>query len=751
MAKRDAGGVVSPVVNTAQASGGDPNAGIVTGTGADWFSPLNPQKPSAPPEVAGRQLDFPAGYNLNVQPRAYDSVKFDELRALADSYDILRLVIETRKDQMARLEWAIKPRKKAKGPAKDEVDPRAEKIEAFFRYPDKVNAWDTWLRMLLEDMFVLDAPAVYMRRTRGGQLYSLEPIDGATIKRVIDAYGRTPVYPVPAYQQTLKGLPAVNYTTKDLLYRPRNARTNKVYGFGPVEQIMLTVNIALRRQIFTLQYFTEGNIPEAFIGVPDTWTPDQIKSFQEWWDSILEGNTGARRHAKFVPGGMDIKQTKDPELTGKLDEWLARVVCYAFSISPQAFVSMMNRATAQTAKEAATEEGLAPTQHWVKQMMDFVIATEFNAPDLEFDWAEEEETNPVDQESVLTGYVKAGGIRLNELRDKLGLEADADPAANTLMVLTPTGYVPIGAYAQQQADAQAATEATLAAATARANEPAAPGNENATSGKVGPADAKTKEVGKIADAPFVKKAIDPVPYPRRATRKAVAATTAIWNAVFKRQVEAFAKGIRATLFKAEMDERSNADDYAQSLDYGLTSSEMSDIVSQFSSVAAQSGDLAFAQIGSDQDVFDQVNEAAQKWASEHAATLVSQISDTTRDAVRQAIADGTANGLSSDEIADNVEELGAFSSARSQLIANTEIANANSQGALVGYRAAAETGIVVLKAWILGDDTDDECADNADAGAIDLDDVFPSGDDAPLAHPNCKCVLIPVVGDEDAE
>lgn len=34
------------------------------------------------------------------------------------------------------------------------------------------------------------------------------------------------------------------------------------------------------------------------------------------------------------------------------------------------------------------------------------------------------------------------------------------------------------------------------------------------------------------------------------------------------------------------------------------------------------------------------------------------------------------------------------------------------------------------------------CDDNADAGALELGDAFPSGDDAPPAHPNCECALV---------
>ena len=83
---------------------------IARGTGADWFGPLDPLKPIAPPDVAGRRFDFPPGYNLVTRPRAYEPVGFAELRGFADAYDLLRLVIETRKDQMERQRWRIRPR-----------------------------------------------------------------------------------------------------------------------------------------------------------------------------------------------------------------------------------------------------------------------------------------------------------------------------------------------------------------------------------------------------------------------------------------------------------------------------------------------------------------------------------------------------------------------------------------------------------------------------------------------------------------
>ncbi len=44
-------------------------------------------------------------------------------------------------------------------------------------------------------------------------------------------------------------MPAVNYSARDIIYRPRNVRAHKVYGYSPVQQVLMTVNIAGVRRI----------------------------------------------------------------------------------------------------------------------------------------------------------------------------------------------------------------------------------------------------------------------------------------------------------------------------------------------------------------------------------------------------------------------------------------------------------------------------------------------------------------------
>jgi hypothetical protein len=419
--------------------------------GANWFGPLEPITPLAPPDVAGRQWDYPAGYNLSTLSRPFEPVTFSTLRSLADGYDLLRLVIETRKDQASRHSWSIATRDSSARSVRD-VE-RIAVVKSFFTRPDGIHGFADWLRILLEEVLMTDAAALYVSRDRSGHLKALLPLDGATIKPVIDAWGRPPkpyfdngklVYPA-AYQQILKGYPAINYSVRDLIYRPRNLRVNRVYGMSPVEQVVTTVNISLRRQLYLLEYFSEGNIPDSLIGVPESWTPDQIATYQKYWDAYFDGDLGRRRRAKFVPGGVakTFIETKEPELKGPFDEWLARIVCFAFSISSQALMQTVNRATAETQKELAEEEGLAPILAWAKALIDDILASEFEAPDLEFVWSTGHETDPVAQEAVLSGYTSKGILTINEARAVLGREPLADASANKPMTLTNAGFIPL--------------------------------------------------------------------------------------------------------------------------------------------------------------------------------------------------------------------------------------------------------------------------------------------------------------------
>lgn len=414
------------------------------GLSGGWFTPempLNPQQP----QTAGRRFDFLAGYNIATRPRRDTGIDFAQLRNFATYYDILRMLIEKRKDQIVSFEWsvAVKDELLEVGEkASEEQQERIAAVTQFLQRPDGRKPWNQWLRTIIEDFLVLDA-VVFWPVYKGFELERLEIVDPATIKIVIDEQGRRPEPPYPAYQQVLHGVPTSDFLKDELMYFISNPASNRVYGLSKVEQALITIQIGLRREVSQLQYFTDGNVPAALAGVPDNWTAQQIAVLQSSFDQMLAGDTAARRKIWFIPGdaAKNIKEfrTEEATLKSEFDEWIVRVLCFNFGISPTPFTKQVNRATAESAAEEARSEGLGPSLAFIKDCIDDVIRGPLAMDDLEFRWNTELDVDPSTQATIDDLNVRNGIQSIDEVRQRQGLEALG--VGN--MIYLPTGPVPI--------------------------------------------------------------------------------------------------------------------------------------------------------------------------------------------------------------------------------------------------------------------------------------------------------------------
>lgn len=192
-----------------------------------------------------------------------------------------------------------------------------------------------------------------------------------------------------------------------------------------------------------------------------------------------------------------------------------------------------------------------------------------------------------------------------------------------------------------------------------------------------------------------------------------------------------------------------------------------DIVPVYEAIARDAVAQGFRQIAADasDEIVQQANDRAVAWARERAAELLGRrldadgnlvdngrwsVDETTRERVRALVAQAEENGWSNDRLADNIREAYVFSPERADVIARTETAFADVAGNMIAYR---ESGIVAGKRWILANHGDEKCCEDCEAnvadGVIGLDDDFTTGDDAPPAHPNCRCDVIPVLAEEN--
>lgn len=186
----------------------------------------------------------------------------------------------------------------------------------------------------------------------------------------------------------------------------------------------------------------------------------------------------------------------------------------------------------------------------------------------------------------------------------------------------------------------------------------------------------------------------------------------------------------------------NSDDMGVDLTGALTGP----MLAAFQRAAA----VGLTQVGFEQDraIVHQLDTAAREYAARRSAELVKDLADTTLEGLRAVITRGVEEGMSTDQLADEIDTLGVFGEARAETIARTELAGAHVQGNVEGWRA---TGEVEKKESILGDlhNIDDQCDDCADAGAVGLEDEFVPGYDFPPYHPNCICDVKPVLRAEE--
>ncbi len=388
--------------------------------GKDWLSPQQPLQSFRPGDQSSdwRTWDYPPGYNVAITPRKYEPYTFAQLRWLARNLDLLREVIERRKNEVAKLPWDIVARRSTTAD-----DREIAAVREMLRYPDGETPFAAWQNALLEDMLVIDAPAVYPWPAMSGRIIRFMVIDGATINVLIDEYGRVPDPPDPAYQQVIQGMPYEFFARDELVYAPRNVRPGSPYGFSPVEQLVTSVAIALKLETRQLYYYSEGTIPDALIGVPESWSGKQLSEFQTYWDNLMRGNLHLRSGGvRFVPGGMKEVAFKDYKFDVEQWEWLARMICAAFHVNPQPYVRSNNRATAETAQAEQIEEGLEPTKIWWKALMDLLIERYLGKPGLEWAWKDVRDTDAVQQANADASDIKAGIKAPNEVRAARGMD-----------------------------------------------------------------------------------------------------------------------------------------------------------------------------------------------------------------------------------------------------------------------------------------------------------------------------------------
>jgi hypothetical protein len=353
-------------------------------------APLYPY-PGLQPQGGPRQFAYQIGSNLSLNPRD-NLTPFQVLRSFGDLYDGIRLCKQSWFDCAAGLEPSLVCAPGILGKNEDESK-YADEMQVyldFFESPDRQHTIHEWMNAALDDLCTIDAVAMYPRLTYGGELYSLDLIDGSTVKPLLDDRGRTPEPPFYAYEQIVYGAPSELFTSDELLYLKEHNRTYSEFGFSRVENILMRVNQALRKQSLDMAMFTDGNIPAGFVSPAADlgWTPDQLQAFQTILDSLYSGNDALRSRLKMMPPGSNFTPTNPISVETAFDLFLFTVTCASFGTTPAeaGFTQDVNRATGESQADVLYRRTLKPIALRFARLFNYILKKYFNEKRFLFQW-----------------------------------------------------------------------------------------------------------------------------------------------------------------------------------------------------------------------------------------------------------------------------------------------------------------------------------------------------------------------------
>jgi 8-oxo-dGTP pyrophosphatase MutT (NUDIX family)/2'-5' RNA ligase len=441
-----------------------------------------------------RRFQYDPGYNLPSQPGAdgYKLASFSTLRTIADLYSIARTCIQRRKDTIVGLDWDIVPTSQASkayqgshAALKDFGERRAEAVK-FFRHPDPdYFSFASFLKAVLEEIFVFDALSLVLcpkrghglkRGVLGSGLDHIEVLNGATIRPLLNLQGATPRPPAPGYSQYLYGVPRTDlqtmvteedirlagldgyelgrFSSNQLLYLPTTPRTWTPYGFSATEQALIVIMTGLQKQAYQLDFFREGTVPAVYLSPGDVnITPTQIRELQAALNSVA-GDPAWHHKIIVTPPGSKIEPQRAVDLADQFDEFLANEVAMVYDVDPMSLGIIPNVSTtvspfaakemAQASRSVHERTSTKPLLKFLVDIAEAILHRVLSQDDMKFTFAGlDEAQDQAAQTDLLVKQVQNGMISIDEAREELlrtpwGLDETSGP-----LVFTQMGPVPI--------------------------------------------------------------------------------------------------------------------------------------------------------------------------------------------------------------------------------------------------------------------------------------------------------------------
>lgn len=415
------------------------------------------------------------------------SMSFDALRGMVDQTPVLNAVVMTRIRQVQRfcrvqeggtgLGFAVKHIDKDHQISQSEQE-SIKMLNRFFsscgwefnpRARKKLRR-DSFAGMMgkaVRDSLVMDSCAIEteMKRDRSRGIDGLAVVDGATIRLTPEGgyKGDEDIFAL----QVVMGAVKTAYTFDDLIYEPRNPRSDIIvggYGLGETELLVRVVTGFLNAMTHNITGFDKNAIPKGVLHLSGDYTQEDLVAFRRYWNSMVKGvnsqwsvpvlvSKDQESKASFEKFGVDY----DEMHFSKWMTFLSSLICAIYGMSPSEInfdsfsggnSSPLNGSDTAEKLADSKDKGLRPLLSYFENLFTDFIICDFSDKYV-FRWA------GLDEEDAKVKEERAGKIlTVNEMRAQEGYDKMEGPLGDAPLNPSLVGPWQAMQQAAQQQDEQ---------------------------------------------------------------------------------------------------------------------------------------------------------------------------------------------------------------------------------------------------------------------------------------------------------
>lgn len=384
-------------------------------------------------------------------------LSFEHMRSMVDQTPVLSAIIMTRVRQVMRF---CRPQESGHGlgfvvrhvdpthELSDEESSSIALLQRFFtncgwefnprrRRKLKRDSFSQFMARSVRDSLIMDSAPIEteMKRDRSLGIDGFYAVDGATIRLTPeDGFrGDEDIYAL----QVVQGRIMTGYTLDDLIYEPRNPRSDVIlsgYGLSEVELLVKIVTGYLNALQLNLRGFSENAIPKGVLHLSGEYTKDDLVAFRRYWNSMVKGANSSwsvpvlvskdqESKAAFEKFGVDF----DEMYFAKWMTFLTSIACGIYGMSPSEInfdsfsggtSSPLNGSDTEEKLADSKDKGLRPVLAYYESVFSDFIVSEFSDKFC-FRFAGLDEADE-DKRHELKKLVST----VNEIRAELNMEPD---------------------------------------------------------------------------------------------------------------------------------------------------------------------------------------------------------------------------------------------------------------------------------------------------------------------------------------